>query len=63
MWPFLKFNHYKNHAKHALHFTQYPGEIVFIPACWSHGTIIIDDISVSVAENLDPSYITDANIL
>ena len=63
MWPFLKFNHYKNHAKDALHFTQYPGEIVFIPACWSHGTIIIDDISVSVAENLDPSYITDANIL
>ena len=63
MWPFLKFGHYKQYADDALHFTQHPGEIVYIPACWGHGTIIIDDVSVSVAENLDPAYTTDANIL
>ena len=32
-WPFLK-KQYEAHFRDALHFTQYPGEIVFVPACW-----------------------------
>ena len=63
MWPFLKKKQYEAHFRDALHFTQYPGEIVFVPACWGHGTIIVDDVSLSIAENLDPLYIDDAEIL
>jgi hypothetical protein len=43
---------YEIHKKHALHFTQHPGETVFVPPQWSHGTIVMDSISVAVAENI-----------
>ena len=47
---------YSQYSKHALHFTQHPGEVIFVPRQWGHGTMILDDISVSFAENLRQDY-------